>query len=75
MGHGNGINYLGHLARDSARFAAALRGTPARAPVPSCPGWNADDLLWHRPPVGPVARSGDEGVLGRFEETIASGVN
>jgi uncharacterized protein (TIGR03083 family) len=45
--HGTGVNYLDHLARDSARFAEALRGTPPRAPVPSCPGWDADDLLWH----------------------------
>jgi len=47
MGQGAGVNYLDHLARDSARFAAALRGTAPEAPVPTCPGWDADDLLWH----------------------------
>ena len=47
MGQSTGVNYLDHLARDSARFEAALRGTAPAAPVPSCPGWDADDLLWH----------------------------
>jgi len=47
MGQCADVNYLDHLAQDSARFAAALQDTPPRAPVPSCPGWDADDLLWH----------------------------
>jgi uncharacterized protein (TIGR03083 family) len=42
-----GLDYVAHLTRESARFAAALRGAAPDAPVPSCPGWNADDLLWH----------------------------
>jgi uncharacterized protein (TIGR03083 family) len=41
------LDYLDHLARESARFAAALREADADAPVPTCPGWDADDLLWH----------------------------
>ena len=41
------LDYVGHLARESARFADALRGAAPDTPVPSCPGWNADDLLWH----------------------------
>lgn len=41
------LDYLGHLRADSARFAAVLRDAPADAPVPSCPEWRADDLLWH----------------------------
>jgi len=41
------LDYVGHLARDSARFAEALREAPPDAPVPTCPDWNADDLLWH----------------------------
>ncbi|MDT4917715.1 MAG: hypothetical protein QOH89_2415 [Pseudonocardiales bacterium] len=41
------LDYLGHLERDSARFAAALRDADPQAPVPSCPEWTADDLLWH----------------------------
>src|SRR5215469_15583450 len=44
---GIGMDYLDHLARESARFAAALQGAAPDAPVPSCPGWDADDLLWH----------------------------
>jgi hypothetical protein len=31
--------------------------------------------LWHRPPVGPIDRAGDEDVLRRFDETIAPGIN
>lgn len=41
------IDYLTHLARDSARFAEALRQTDPLARVQSCPDWDADDLLWH----------------------------
>src|SRR6516162_2466870 len=44
MGPGD---YLTHLAHESARFAQAIREAPPDAPVPSCPGWDADDLLWH----------------------------
>ena len=41
------VNYLTHLQRESARFAQAIREAAPDAPVPSCPDWNADDLLWH----------------------------
>lgn len=41
------LDYLGHLARDSARFSEVLRQAASDAPVPSCPDWTADDLLWH----------------------------
>ena len=41
------LDYLGHLARESALFGHALDGAAQDAPVPSCPGWTADDLLWH----------------------------
>ncbi|MGN6676842.1 MAG: maleylpyruvate isomerase N-terminal domain-containing protein [Streptosporangiaceae bacterium] len=41
------IDYLGHLARESALFGHALDGAAADARVPTCPDWNADDLLWH----------------------------
>src|SRR6266568_1920016 len=40
-------DYLGHLARESALFGHAVDGTAPDARVPSCPDWNADDLLWH----------------------------
>ncbi len=41
------IDYLGHLARESALFAHAIDATAAGTQVPSCPDWTADDLLWH----------------------------
>jgi len=41
------IDYLGHLARESALFAHAIDETAAGTQVPSCPDWTADDLLWH----------------------------
>jgi len=41
------LDYLGHLASESARFADAIRLAPPAARVPSCPDWTADDLLWH----------------------------
>jgi uncharacterized protein (TIGR03083 family) len=41
------LDYLDHLARESARFAAIVDTTAPDAPVPTCPGWSADDLLWH----------------------------
>ncbi|MBA8792733.1 uncharacterized protein (TIGR03083 family) [Friedmanniella endophytica] len=40
-------DYLAHLASDSARFVEVLRDTAPDAPVPSCPGWTTDDLLFH----------------------------
>jgi hypothetical protein len=41
------IDYVAHLTAESARFGAAIRDTRPAAPVPTCPDWNADDLLWH----------------------------
>lgn len=41
------MEYAQHLADDSARFAAVLRGCTRDAPVPSCPDWTALDLAWH----------------------------
>lgn len=41
------LDYLGHLARESARFAAVLAGLPGDTAVPTCPEWDADELLWH----------------------------
>lgn len=40
-------DYLGHIAAESARFAEVLAETEPSAPVPTCPGWTAEDLLWH----------------------------
>src|SRR5450756_714943 len=41
------LDYLDHLARDSARFVEVLRQTPPGTQVSTCPDWDADDLLWH----------------------------
>ena len=39
--------YLQHIRDESARFRAALAGCDPTARVPSCPDWDAGDLLWH----------------------------
>ncbi len=39
--------YLAHLAADSARFEAVLADIDPTTQVPTCPDWDADDLLWH----------------------------
>ncbi len=44
---GAGLDLLDHLELESARFAEAIGSAPPEARVPSCPDWNADDLLWH----------------------------
>ena len=41
------MDFLTHLADDSARFRAALTDVDPQRPVPSCEGWTAADLLWH----------------------------
>lgn len=41
------INRLEVIERESDRFAEVLASTDPAAPVPTCPGWTADDLLWH----------------------------
>ena len=43
----SGLDYLAHLALESSRFGAALRQVPPEVPVPTCPAWTAEDLLWH----------------------------
>ncbi len=39
--------YLQHLRADSARFRDVLADCDPGARVPSCPDWDAEDLLWH----------------------------
>ncbi|HET6165575.1 MAG TPA: maleylpyruvate isomerase family mycothiol-dependent enzyme [Nocardioides sp.] len=39
--------YLRHIRDESQRFRDVLADCNPRAGVPSCPDWNADDLLWH----------------------------
>ena len=38
---------LAHIEAESARFLAVLRTCDPAARVPSCPDWDAADLLWH----------------------------
>jgi uncharacterized protein (TIGR03083 family) len=39
--------YLDHIAIESRLFRDALAQADPAAGVPSCPEWNASDLLWH----------------------------
>lgn len=41
------IDFVHHLADESQRFLAAIDRTAPNDPVPSCPDWSADDLIWH----------------------------
>jgi uncharacterized protein (TIGR03083 family) len=56
------LDYLGHITSESARFVTALRDADPRARVPTCPDWDADDLLWHLTDVqwfwGSIVRNG-----------------
>jgi uncharacterized protein (TIGR03083 family) len=65
------LDYLAHLAHESARFQDALRGTRGGVRVPTCPDWDADDLLWHLAEVqwfwGTIAMRG----LTSFEDVEA----
>lgn len=40
-------SYLQHIRDESTRFRDTLAGCDPTAPVPSCPDWDASDLLWH----------------------------
>jgi uncharacterized protein (TIGR03083 family) len=56
------VDYLAHLAQESARFAEVIAQVPPDARVPSCPDWSAGDLLWHLGEVqwfwGTIVREG-----------------
>lgn len=41
------MDHLDLLNAETDRFIAAVRQADGAAPVPSCPEWTADDLLWH----------------------------
>ena len=41
------VDYLTAVRRESARFLDCLTGADPEARVPSCPDWDAADLLWH----------------------------
>ncbi|HEU4810979.1 MAG TPA: maleylpyruvate isomerase N-terminal domain-containing protein [Nocardioides sp.] len=40
-------DYLRHIREESRRFRDALAPCDPTTPVPSCPAWDASDLLWH----------------------------
>lgn len=56
------LDHLHHLDAESQRFGEVLRGTDPASRVPSCPEWDADDLLWHLADVhwfwGEIVRGG-----------------
>jgi uncharacterized protein (TIGR03083 family) len=39
--------YLNAIRRESSRFAECLSSAEGSERVPTCPDWNAGDLLWH----------------------------
>jgi uncharacterized protein (TIGR03083 family) len=41
------LPFLDHIRTESARFLDVLRDADPEARVPSCPEWDAADLLWH----------------------------
>lgn len=41
------IDRIAVIRAESQRFADVLAGTAPDAPCPTCPEWNAADLLWH----------------------------
>jgi uncharacterized protein (TIGR03083 family) len=41
------LDHLRSVAAESARFCAVLRTAPPGAVVPTCPEWDAADLVWH----------------------------
>ncbi len=43
----NDLDFLAAIERESRRFRACLEAAEPAARVPTCPDWNAADLLWH----------------------------
>jgi uncharacterized protein (TIGR03083 family) len=41
------LDFLAHLRADSARFHEVLSAADPTTEVPSCPGWDVAELLWH----------------------------
>jgi len=41
------VDYVAHVRAESARFAECLADADLDQMVPTCPRWNAADLLWH----------------------------
>ena len=55
------------IREQSERFLDVLAGVDAEAPVPSCPGWTAADLLWH---LGEVQHLWAEVARGATEDDV-----
>jgi uncharacterized protein (TIGR03083 family) len=78
--------YLDHIRAESRRFHDVLAGCDPDARVPSCPDWNASDLLWHltsvqrfweqvvrtRPAPPPETESQDAGRPAAYDELLTS---
>ncbi len=76
--------YLQHIRDESARFRAALVSSDPAARVPSCPDWDATDLMWHlgagvqgfwadvieQRPEGPAEGRSDPERPAAFEEAL-----
>ena len=43
----DGPELVKHIAAESARFRAVLSSASPEASVPTCPGWDVADLVWH----------------------------
>lgn len=41
------IDYVAHVAADTARLVSVARDADLAEPVPSCPDWKLADLVWH----------------------------
>src|SRR4051812_49387118 len=41
------MDFLSAIRRESERFYATADTADPTGPVPSCPGWNISDLVWH----------------------------
>lgn len=41
------LEFVKHIAAESARFRAALQSASPDAAVPTCPDWDVADLVWH----------------------------
>ena len=41
------LDHLRHVTAETTRFRELLAAVDPATPVPTCPGWDADDLLWH----------------------------
>ncbi|WP_338039939.1 maleylpyruvate isomerase N-terminal domain-containing protein [Nocardioides caldifontis] len=66
--------FLAALERESARFLSVLRDADPDARVPSCPGWEAADPLWHLTGVqwfwGSIVEERRHGCYGRCPRPI-----